>query len=258
MSLLLLILSVYPKVGVAQFQIPALTSPVMDQANVIDGVTSRQLSATLQSLYDSGGPQISVLTIPSLNGISIEEASIKVVDEWKLGRKGIDDGVLLFIVPPERKIRIEVGKGLEGHLTDALSRRIIRESITPHFKNQDFSTGIRNGVNQIISVTSPDFAKQNGVYAERRSSRRNLSGDSESSMARKFLSLFFIALIILIAVFRKILSIFGLIPRSSSRHHSGWSGGFGQGGSSGWSSGGGSHWSGGGGGFSGGGSSDSW
>ncbi|HNH52617.1 MAG TPA: TPM domain-containing protein, partial [Nitrosomonas sp.] len=100
----------------------------------------------------SNGSQIALLIVPSTQPETIEQYAIRVVDAWKLGRKGVDDGVLLLVAKNDRALRIEVGYGLEGILPDAVAKRIIEETIVPAFRQDDFFGGLQAGVNQIIRV----------------------------------------------------------------------------------------------------------
>lgn len=237
------------------FVVPPMVGPVTDEAGVLSPRAVQKLSSVLIQLHDSGGSQIAVLTVPSLGDASIEEAGIKVTDQWKLGGKGKDNGVLLLIAPNDRKVRIEVGKGLEGELTDAYSRRIINQVITPAFKENDFDSGIVGGVVQIIAVTDPNFDLQStGMQRRGRS-----SGKSMSPMQGLGL-LVLLIIFIIIAVIHRILQFFGLVPRSGFGRSGSWIGGGlgGLGGGGFGGGGGGSSWGGGGGGFSGGGSSGQW
>jgi uncharacterized protein len=124
----------------------------MDQANILPDDAESRIEATLATLERETGSQVAVLTIPSLDGDPIEDFSIRVVDTWKLGRAEIDDGVVLLIAREERQMRIEVGYGLEGALTDAKSRRILDNVIAPHFRDGDFGGGVEAGVAAIAAV----------------------------------------------------------------------------------------------------------
>ncbi len=99
--------------------VPALRSAVTDQAGILSPATRQQLESALRQIQKIGGTQLAVLTVPDLAGLTIEQASIRVVDAWKLGSKKDDKGLLLMVARDERKVRIEVGQGLEGVLTDA-------------------------------------------------------------------------------------------------------------------------------------------
>lgn len=114
--------------------------------------TVTDLSRELKSIYLSGGPQIGVLTVPSLDEQTIEERAIQVFDQWKLGKKGKDNGVLILIAKRERKIRIEVGYGLEGDIPDARAKRIVEDLMLPWFRKGDFNSGVIIGVLQIAQL----------------------------------------------------------------------------------------------------------
>jgi uncharacterized protein len=158
----------------AEFEVPALRSAVTDQAGILSPATRQQLESALQQIQRVGGTQLAVLTLPDLAGLTIEQASIRVVDAWKLGSKKADKGVLLLVARDERKVRIEVGQGLEGTLTDAYSKRIIDETITPLFRQGDMNGGVIMGVYQIARTTNPDVDLRpylEGQLRERRPGR---------------------------------------------------------------------------------------
>ncbi len=136
----------------ADIAVPALTGHVVDLTGTFSAEQKQSLSQTLASFEARKGSQLSVLIVPTTAPESIEQFGIKVADKWKLGRKKIDDGVILIIAKNDHTLRIEVGYGLEGALTDALSKRIIDQTIVPRFKEQDFYGGITQGVQQIIRV----------------------------------------------------------------------------------------------------------
>ena len=129
--------------------VPKLTSPVVDLAGVLSRSDQAKISASLLQFQRKYGPQLQVLVVPKLEDETIEGYSIKVVDEWKLGSKGKDDGVLLLVSTGDRKVRIEVGRGLEGDLPDALAGRIIRAGIIPFFKQNQTGAGILVGLSMI-------------------------------------------------------------------------------------------------------------
>ncbi|MFM8312880.1 MAG: TPM domain-containing protein [Deltaproteobacteria bacterium] len=138
--------------SVFSFTVPAFTRPVIDLAGMMSSETETVLNQHLTSIYQSGGPQIGVLTLPSLEEQTVEARAIEVFDNWKLGKKGKDDGVLLLIAKKEKKIRIEVGYGLEGNIPDAYAKRIIEDRILPYFRTGDFSNGIVQGIHQILTL----------------------------------------------------------------------------------------------------------
>jgi len=132
-------------------EVPFLVSRVNDNAGILSGSTVRDLEQMLKRHEDSTSNQVVVLTVRSLEGESLEQYSIRVVDAWKLGQRGKDNGVLLLVVPEDRKVRIEVGRGLEGDLPDIMCGIIIRREIIPRFKEGDFSAGVRAGVVAILA-----------------------------------------------------------------------------------------------------------
>jgi len=150
--------------------VPPLTGRIVDLARLLPADVATSLSAELAEHERKTGNQIAVLTLPSLEGEPLEEFSHRVSTTWKLGHKGTDNGVLLLVVPGERRIRIEVGYGLEGTLTDAKSSQIIRREIVPHFKSGDFARGIIAGLKAIMGTiegtyTLPEAkSEQNGPW----------------------------------------------------------------------------------------------
>jgi uncharacterized protein len=135
---------------------PPLTGRIVDQANIISRETRDALEPKLAELETRSGIQLVVATVSSLEGQEIEPYANQLFRFWKLGEKDRNNGVLLLVAPNERRVRIEVGYGLEGTLTDALSTVIISNAITPRFKAGDFSGGIARGVEDIITVLTTD------------------------------------------------------------------------------------------------------
>jgi uncharacterized protein len=135
-----------------EVSVPALTARVTDLTGTLTTEQQSTLETRLQALEAQKGSQIAVLLVPTTQPETIEQYSIRVVDQWKLGRKKVDDGVLLLIAKSDRKLRIEVGYGLEGALPDVIAKRIIAEDITPHFKQDDFYGGIVAGITRIDAV----------------------------------------------------------------------------------------------------------
>ena len=133
-------------------EVPFLAGRVNDQAGLFSDQFAAGLEARLQALEEETGAQVAVLTIPSLEGDSIEDFSIRVVETWKLGSAEVDNGVLILIVPDDRKMRIDVGYGLEGALTDAQSGRIINELMAPKFREGDFEGGVDAAVEAVSSA----------------------------------------------------------------------------------------------------------
>jgi len=132
--------------------IPPLAARVTDLTGTLSTEEKAQIESRLADFESRKGAQIAVLMVPSTQPEAIEQYSIRVVDAWRLGREQPDDGALLLIAKEDRSLRIEVGRGLEGALTDLLSRRIIDETITPRFRQGDFAGGISAGVEQMIRV----------------------------------------------------------------------------------------------------------
>lgn len=259
------------------FQVPALTGPVVDEAGVIDTQSAAVLDRVLRDLHDRGGSQINVLVVKTLQGLPIEDASIRIVDQWKLGNHKLGNGVLLIVAMQEHKMRIEVGRGLEGALTDVESKHIIDETITPYFKQNEFGAGVLQGVIAIIRHTDPQYklgvAGVGGAAAdadgdEASSDGRGARGRSGDRSAGGAAGLTGIALLVYLLFHRYGFLLFiGLILLVRVLGGGGRGGGLGGGGiyygGGGWGggSGGGSSggdWGGGGGGFNGGGSSGGW
>jgi uncharacterized protein len=138
-------------------EVPDLKSHINDYAGMLSSETIRRLEADLVNLEKSDSTQVVVLTIPSLKGEVLEEFSIKVAEKWKIGQKKTDNGVILLIAKEDRKLRIEVGRGLEGKLTDLISGRILRDEIKPKFKAGDFQGGVVSGVAAIISTVKGEY-----------------------------------------------------------------------------------------------------
>jgi uncharacterized protein len=136
----------------ADVAIPELTGRVVDQTGTLTSGDIAQLTQTLKNLELRKGSQVAVLIVPTTQPETIEQFSIRVAEAWKIGRRKIDDGALLVIAKNDRKLRIEVGYGIEGALTDVTARRIIDEDITPRFRAGDFSGGVTAGVRHIIAV----------------------------------------------------------------------------------------------------------
>jgi len=137
--------------------VPQYQGYVTDLAGMISPAERQRLEQTLLAFEQSDSTQIAVLTIPSLEGDALEDFSIRTVEAWKIGQKGKDNGVLLLVSKGDRKIRIEVGRGLEGVLTDLLAGRIVDQVITPHFKAGQLDEGFAAGISAIISATRGEF-----------------------------------------------------------------------------------------------------
>jgi len=239
--------------GRALIPVPPLTGPVVDLAGVIDRGDQARLEALCRAARQQKGGQgvqLQFLTVPSLEGEPIADLSIRVAEAWKIGTKGADNGVLVTVSRDDRTVRIEVGGGLEGELTDVQSRRIIQDTIVPAFRAGRFGEGLYDAGVQILGALG--------------SLPSNVAAPPRSRPAVHFSSLgivFFVILFILVRIFsgfgfRRRRSLWGL-PWILMGGGSPWRGGSGWGGWGGGGGGGGS-WGGGGGGFSGGGASGRW
>lgn len=138
---------------------PPLTGRIVDQAGVIPPETHRSIEPKLADLEAKSGIQLVVATVASLDGQDIEPYANQLFRDWKLGEKAKNNGVLLLVAPKERRVRIEVGYGLEGTLTDAISKIIVANAIAPRFKAGDFGGGISRGVDDIITVLTTDASE---------------------------------------------------------------------------------------------------
>ncbi|MBI5918188.1 MAG: YgcG family protein [Nitrosomonadales bacterium] len=150
--LLIFLLLLLPCTATAEVAVPSLTARVTDLTGTLSAEQRGSLESRLQAYETQKGSQIAVLLLPTTQPETIEQYSIRVVEQWKLGRTKVDDGVLLLIAKDDRALRIEVGYGLEGVLPDAIAHRIIAEDITPLLKQGDFFGGINAGVTRIMAV----------------------------------------------------------------------------------------------------------
>jgi uncharacterized protein len=142
---------------VSALDVPQLRGHVNDTAGMLSPRAAQQLEAALTDFEQTDSTQIVVLTIPTLAGETLEEYSIKVAEAWMIGQKGLDNGAILLLSEQDRKIRIEVGRGLEGKLTDLISGQIIRDIITPRLRAGDMDGGIRAGVTSIMEVVRGEY-----------------------------------------------------------------------------------------------------
>jgi len=183
--------------------IPYLTGRVNDNAEILSEATRRSLTERLKAHEEKTTNQIVVLTVPSLEGESIEGYAEAVFKAWKLGQKGKDNGILVIVAPNDRRMRIEVGYGLEGTLPDAITGRIIRNVMTPRFKTGDFNDGIDAGVNAILAVLEtgkvPDSVGSAGE-GERSSPVSHIQGPDLSIMERILFGAFIFGIIGLFTV----------------------------------------------------------
>lgn len=263
--------------------IPALEARVTDLTGSLTASERNTLEQRLAAFEQSKGSQIALLIVPTTQPEAIEQYSIRVVDTWQLGRKDVDDGVLLLVAKADRKLRIEVGRGLEGVLPDAIAKRIIAERITPAFREGRFAEGLSDGVDAILARIQGEPLPP--------PTRAPVDVDNVFDLLVQTLFVAFIAAPILRAIFGRlagagvgavaggawwflstsvltlggvgaIIAALAVIFLGSGRGGGPWTTGSGHGGGfgssgGGWSSGGGG-FSGGGGGFSGGGASGGW
>jgi uncharacterized protein len=162
-KLLLLFVATY----LFALEVPKLTSQVVDNAGFFTTKERESLLQELKSIEKSTTNQIAILTIKSLEGESLEDYSIKVVDKWKLGQKDKDNGILMLYVKDSRDIRIEVGYGLEGALNDGIVGSIIREDLIPNFKSGDFYKGTKKALADLNSATKGEYVEQDTNKAEK-------------------------------------------------------------------------------------------
>lgn len=151
-GLCIFLLGLLPWAAVAEVPVPPLEQRVTDLTATLTAEQQRAIEARLAAFEQRKGSQVALLIVPSTQPEDIAQFGIRVAEQWKLGRKGIDDGVLLLVAKQDRALRIEVGYGLEGALNDATTKRIIEEFILPAFKQGDFAGGIDAGIDRILRV----------------------------------------------------------------------------------------------------------
>ncbi len=227
---------------------PPLTGRIVDQANIITAETRNAIEPKLIDLETKSGIQLVVATVSSLEGDEIEPYANQLFRTWALGEKTKNNGVLLLVAPNERRVRIEVGYGLEGTLTDALSKVIITNAITPRFKTGDFGGGISRGVDDIITVLTTDASEWEKRPSLRLDSQQN--SDSMDWLVPTLIVIFIFLLIVSPGFSWFVFNALASSGGSSSSSGGSWS--------SGSSSSGGGGFSGGGGSSGGGGASGSW
>ncbi|HYV90028.1 MAG TPA: TPM domain-containing protein [Candidatus Polarisedimenticolia bacterium] len=242
---------------------PKLTGRVVDGANLLDPAQEQALDQKLAALEQGTGRQLAVVTLPDLQGYDISDYGYRLGRNWGIGTKEKNDGALLIIAPKERKVRIEVGYGLEGILTDAMSSLIINDAIVPRFKAGDFPGGIAAGVEEISALLKlpPDEARAHAAALAAKAKQ----GGKGSDIGGAIFVLLFVLFFIVLPMARRTRGgrrfAGGALPvmlwgpgLGGGRSDWGSDGGWGSGG--GWGGGGG--FSGGGGSFGGGGASGSW
>lgn len=260
----------------AEVAVPALAQRVTDQTGTLTPDTVSRLEHSLAQLEQAKGSQIAVLILPTTQPEDIAQFGIRLAEQWKVGRKGVDDGAILIVAKDDRRVRIEVGYGLEGVLSDVVTKRIIEEDITPRFRQGDFSGGVEAGITRMMRLIegeplppAPQHTSASAGAFMDKAVLAIMGGIFGGSLLGKFLgkglgsflgalvaggvawllsSLLFVGVIVFVIVL--------FVVFASRDGGGGWSSGGGFGGGGGWSGGGG--FSGGGGGFGGGGSSGSW
>lgn len=230
---------------------PALTGRVVDAANLLKPDERAALDAKLKAHEDKTSDQVVVATVPSLEGFEIEDYANRLFRQWKLGQAKTNNGALLLVAPKERKVRIEVGYGLEGALTDALSRVIIATAIAPQFQKGDYAAGIDAGIDGMLSILTGDAEEW-----QRRAQVRN--DDTSVPISLLHIVVMIIVIVLILRSMRRNLGAQSHRTRSGRwiTTGSGLGGGWGGGGGS--FGGGGGGFSGGGGSSGGGGASGSW
>jgi uncharacterized protein len=222
---------------------PALNGRVVDDAGILDGETRAALTQKLAEFEAKTTDQFVVVTLKSLQGTSIEDFGVELGRHWQIGQKDKNNGVLLIVAPNERRVRIEVGYGLEGALTDAVSRLIIENGIAPRFRAGDFAGGITRGVDDIISVLNGDAEE----WQARAARRPDTVSPTDSTRNDSIWPVIWVVLVVMVVVFicsmlagalcAAILRLFAMLSlvggRGSSGGFSGGGGSFGGGGASG-------------------------
>jgi uncharacterized protein len=266
--------SLFAALAAAEVAVPPLHARVTDLTGTLSVQQVDALERTLAEFESRKGAQIAVLMLPTTQPETIEQYAVRVEEAWKLGRKGVDDSVLLVVAKNDRRLRFEVGYGLEGVLPDAAAKRVIEEDIVPRFRQGDFSGGVEAGVSRMMRLIEgeplppPRASTQGGLdtFLDKgvvfviggifigsvlgmilgKGTGSVVGGLGAGALAWFFSGLFFVGIVVAIIV------LLGVLGGGRGGGHWG-SGGFGGG-----SWGGGGGWSGGGGGFGGGGSSGSW
>ncbi len=267
--------------------IPALDSPVVDTTGTLDAGQEQQLVQQALALQQRKGSQLQILLVPTTGPESIEQYSQRVFDQWKLGRQGVDDGLLLLVAKDDRKVRIQPGYGLEGAIPDAIANRVIQEYLVPHFRQGDYGGGILAATAVLVKLIDGEqlpapMADNPGPDAGRDWVMAVFAAFMVAQVVRVFFrgvprlprsllagglaggAAWLVSSMLVFGLFGGVLGfLIGLVTPGSGggryARHGGW-GGYGGGGGGGWGGGssGGGGWSGGGGMSGGGGASGSW
>jgi uncharacterized protein len=251
-ALLILLLALTSPALAAEPKFPALTGRVVDDAGVLSDSTKGQLTLMLADHERATGQQVVVVTLPSLQGYTIEDFGYQLGRHWGIGQKGLNTGAMLIVAPKEHKVRIEVGYGLEGTLTDAICATIIQNYILPSFKRGDFNAGILAGTTSILNVLGGNSP---GAGQPESSAPAAHYEPPKAVQIAIILGFFLFPLLVFSVIVFAMISSVG--NKSRYRGSDGWN----SGGGSSWGSsdgGGGGGFSGGGGSFGGGGASGSW
>jgi len=258
MALALVLIGISLGLAAAAPKFPALSGRIVDEANLLSAEDRRALEAELQALEEKSSDQLVIYTARSLQGYEIEDFGYQLGRAWQIGQKGQDNGIVLIVAPNERKVRIEVGRGLEPQLTDVMSKLIVENAILPAFRRGDFAAGIKAGVRDIRDVVLGDAE---AVKARARAGAKREGGGSGLSPALLFLILFIVMALVLVQADARQTAHPQRVGGRNRRAPPGpiiipgsWGGGSGSWGGSG----GGGGFSGGGGSFGGGGASGSW
>ena len=258
LGLVAALLFAFPAAAQSKIDFPPLTGRVVDQANLLDVATEQALTEKLAALEASSTDQLVVVTLNSLQDQEIEDYGYQLGRAWGIGQKQNDNGALLIIAPNERKVRVEVGYGLEPILTDAFSSQIIRDDILPSFRDGDYQAGVVKGVDALIAQLSLDPAEAQARAQAAATQQADTKGDSILPIIIVAAIFFFMFLIAMRSgrgrrsgVGSVLLWAASEALRSSGRGGGGWGGGGGFGG-------GGGGFGGGGGSFGGGGASGGW
>jgi uncharacterized protein len=239
----------------AEPSFPALTARVVDQAQILDAAARTRIDGKLEQLESKTSTQLVVTTLRSLQGYDIADYGYQLGRHWGIGQKGKNNGAILLVAPSERKVRIEVGYGLEGTITDAVSRLIIENAILPRFRAGDFPGGIERGVDDLVLLLSGNAEDFKRRAAEQQARPSGTTGAASFAFVILLIAIWFIFFVRRPqgAGYPGRQSPPFWIPTAGPRYRGGWPGG------GGWSSSGsGGGFSGGGGSFGGGGASGSW
>lgn len=181
--------------------LPALTARVTDLTSTLSAEQKAALESRLAAIDARGGPQITVLMLPTTQPETIEQFGIRVAEAWKIGHKGIDNGVITIIAKDDRRARIEVGYGLEGAIPDAIAKRIVAEQMTPRFKQGDFYGGIEVTIQALEQASLGEFPAADRPMQAKQNHKVDIEGYGMAVMAAAFVG----------GVLRKLLGLFGVL-----------------------------------------------